>query len=326
MKKDFINEQEIQGYLYQLGQREPLTERVTGENSKNPGTKYITGVIEIATDEEGLNIVPIRYGYVTEKTKSGKENFTYKALKEILDTCNSATPKTWVSAGKDGALKLRATKVSLVTNDWYNTQEDTIVSTQRNEGGFLSIITSFKNKPFSKFSMDILINKILCQTDSENPKAIIKGAVFNVGAGGAKILSPVELTVLNAQGIQYLASLEVNSKNPLLTNVVGHIVNSTISTTEVTEGAWGPIVVDKSKTERYWLVDNMSAEPYAYGTEEVLTGEELMSMIQAREVKLAEEKQRTLERQKQKESSNGAFGYTPPSMPVIKADGQEYKF
>ena len=47
MKKDakFINTEKIEGYVYSIGSGfNELQERVTGENSKNPGTKYIAPV------------------------------------------------------------------------------------------------------------------------------------------------------------------------------------------------------------------------------------------------------------------------------------------
>ena len=59
MKKDvkFINTEKIEGYVYSTGSSfNELQERVTGENSKNPGTKYIAGDLDIAVDEAGLHV------------------------------------------------------------------------------------------------------------------------------------------------------------------------------------------------------------------------------------------------------------------------------
>ena len=76
------NASHIEGKLYQ----HDLTIKVTGDNSKNPGTEFISGNIEIATDDAGINIVPVRFSYVTEfYPKSGKPNDTYKVLSEIID-------------------------------------------------------------------------------------------------------------------------------------------------------------------------------------------------------------------------------------------------
>ena len=61
MKKNMINSVHIEGVLYS----HTLEARVSGENSKNPGTKYIAGDLDIATDENGLNVVTVHYSYVT---------------------------------------------------------------------------------------------------------------------------------------------------------------------------------------------------------------------------------------------------------------------
>mgnify|MGYP003304582515 CR=1 FL=1 len=60
MKKSFINRTHIEGYLYQ----HTLEEKVTGPGSKNPGTKYISGNIDIATDDEMLNIVSVHFVFL----------------------------------------------------------------------------------------------------------------------------------------------------------------------------------------------------------------------------------------------------------------------
>ena len=51
MKKNarFINTERIEGYVYSIGSNfNQLSERVSGENSKNPGTKYIAGDLDVA--------------------------------------------------------------------------------------------------------------------------------------------------------------------------------------------------------------------------------------------------------------------------------------
>ena len=70
--KKMINATHIAGSLYQ----HDLTLKVTGENSKAPGTEFISGNIEIATDDAGVNIVPVHFTYVTATTAKGKANDT----------------------------------------------------------------------------------------------------------------------------------------------------------------------------------------------------------------------------------------------------------
>ena len=77
-----LNRERIEGRIYDFSN---LAEKVTGPGSKNPGTTYIGGSIDIATDDECLNIVTIHYTYITEKTSKGTPDNRYKALKSILD-------------------------------------------------------------------------------------------------------------------------------------------------------------------------------------------------------------------------------------------------
>ena len=44
----FINTEKIEGYVYSTGSNfNQLSERVTGENSKNPGTKYMCWLVSM---------------------------------------------------------------------------------------------------------------------------------------------------------------------------------------------------------------------------------------------------------------------------------------
>ena len=78
--KKMVNNTHIEGALYQ----HDLTLKVTGENSKNPGTEFISGNIEIATDDAGINIVPVHFTYVTATTAKGSANATFNVLKNII--------------------------------------------------------------------------------------------------------------------------------------------------------------------------------------------------------------------------------------------------
>ena len=53
--KAMLNRTHIEGYLYEHA----LEKKVTGPNSKNPGTEFISGTVSIATDDAMTNIVPI---------------------------------------------------------------------------------------------------------------------------------------------------------------------------------------------------------------------------------------------------------------------------
>ena len=111
MKKNFINQTHIEGYLYE----HTLETKVTGDTSKNPGTTYITGTVSIATDEEMTNIVPIHYTYVTAVTSTGKNNPSFQTLSNIVN----GTLKSVMGDGKEVAAKLRVDS-AIGLNEFYS--------------------------------------------------------------------------------------------------------------------------------------------------------------------------------------------------------------
>ena len=128
-----INKMHINGYLYQ----HDLVEKVSGEKSKNPGTSFITGTIEIATDDDCINVVPVHYTYVTPTTKNGGSNNTYIVLKNII----SGVYKTVMSDGKDKATKI-VVDTAIDLNEFFSDRsgKEELVSVKRNEGGFIHVV------------------------------------------------------------------------------------------------------------------------------------------------------------------------------------------
>lgn len=53
MAKKFINQTHCEGYVYESN----LELKVSGPNSKNPGTEFINGTLSVATDDELLNVI-----------------------------------------------------------------------------------------------------------------------------------------------------------------------------------------------------------------------------------------------------------------------------
>ena len=75
--KNMINRSHIEGLIYE----HDLQMRESGPNSKNPGTQFISGTIDIATDDAVTNIVTVHFTYVTPKyAKSGSDNATFATL------------------------------------------------------------------------------------------------------------------------------------------------------------------------------------------------------------------------------------------------------
>ena len=93
-----INTQHIEGRIYQ---HDLTLKTVQNQSSANFGKEFIAGNLEIATDEEGLNVLKVHFTYVTEVTAKGVKNNTFAALKKIIDE-----GKSWVTSVKDAATKV----------------------------------------------------------------------------------------------------------------------------------------------------------------------------------------------------------------------------
>ena len=140
--RNMTNNTHIAGALYQ----HDLAIKVTGENSKKPGTEFISGNIEIVTDDAGVNIVPVHFTYVTAVTGKGKDNATFKVLYDIIDGKHG----TVMTNGADNAATLRIDS-AIGLNEFYSDRsgKEELVSVKRNEGGFVHVVGSivFKSIP-----------------------------------------------------------------------------------------------------------------------------------------------------------------------------------
>ena len=302
----FINTEKIEGYVYSTGSNfNQLSERVSGENSKNPGTKYIAGDLDIAVDEAGLNVISIHYTYVTETYKSGQTNNTYTALKKIIDN----PEKTWVNGGKENAFKVQCTGTALAINDFI-AADGSKVAAVRNENGFCSIVNELgPEAERNTFTADMLITKVT-HVDADPEKniaedfATISGAIFGYGP----VLLPVSFVVRNEMGMSYFENLEATPSNPVFTKVWGRINCMTIKTERTEESAFGEAAVQTyERKSREYVVTGTAKVPYDFGDEEVLTAADVNKMTQDRQVMLAEVEKRYNERQTNKAAGGVNF-------------------
>ena len=283
------NECHIEGYLYEHN----LEKKVSGEKSKNPGTEFISGTISIATDEDILNIVPIHFTYVTALTASGKPNATFATLSNIVD----GTYDTVMNSGKDNAAKIRVDS-AIGLNEFYsdrNGQEE-LVSTKRNEGGFVHLVTDglvddVKNR--NTFKCDMLITNVRhIDADEEKnlpEKAIVRGAIFDF----RKSLLPVEFTAVNPSAINYFEGLDASNSNPVFTQIWGRQVSETVVRTITEESAFGdPHVREVKSNRKDWVITGARPEPYEWDDESTLTAAEVNEAGKERELMLAALKQR----------------------------------
>ena len=178
MKNSMINTTHIEGLLYQHA----LTLRTSGESSKNPGTQYINGTIDIATDDKLLNIVSVHFTYVTAKTAKGNANATFDTLQNIIN----GVLKNVTEHGADVAAKLRIDS-SIGLNEFYSNRSgaDELVSIKRNEGGFVHVTQAIAGDETLRdtFKCDMIITGMRrIEADEEHgrpERGVVKGYIFD---------------------------------------------------------------------------------------------------------------------------------------------------
>ena len=285
------NKTKIDGRLYQHS----LELKESGPNSKNPGTKFISGNVEIATDDAITNIVTVHYTYVTANTSTGKANATFNVLKDIIDKKLGSV----MEHGADNAAIITIDS-AIGLNEFYsdrNGQEE-LVSAKRNEGGFAVVKSAVEEDETKRntFDVDMIITgtrMIEADPEKELPeKMVLRGAIFDF----RNSLLPIELSVLNPRAISYFESLEITQRNPVFTRLQGRQVSEVIKTQKVEESAFGdPIVKEYASTRKDWVVTWAASEPYAWNDESTITSAELTKAMSDRETYLATLKQRQAE-------------------------------
>lgn len=313
----FINAVRIEGYVYSTGSNfNQLSERVTGEKSKHPGTKYIAGDLDIAVDEAGLNVVTVHYAYVTETYKSGQTNNTYTALKKIIDNAD----KTWLNGGKENALKVQCTGAAIGLNDFI-AGDGQKVAAVRIENGFCAVVNELKPEAErNTFSADMLITKVIHvdadpERNIDRDYATINGAIFGYGP----VILPVSFVIRNENGMKYFENLDASPSEPVFTKLWGRVSCLTIKTEKVEPSAFGEAAVQTyERKSREFLVTGAAKVPYDFGDENILTQADVNKMTQARQVLLAEVENRFNEKKMEKTSNESGFEASVAAIPVGK--------
>ncbi len=282
MRKN-TNTENIEGKIYQF----KLEEKVTGEKSKNPGTKYISGTIDVAVDSSCENIIQVHYSYVAPVYGSGKSNPNFNILKQIIDS-----GKTVITDGYDAATVVKLNP-SYAVNDFYPQGQDNLVSNPRNEGGFISLVPENTLHPEGdigryKFEMDVIISNVSeVVPDDGDSYVSIKALAFAYN----NAVLPITLVARNKEAGQYFLNLGANNSNPVYTKVWGKIVNTTVKEEKRIESAFGEATVDVvTRRTREYVITGANPVPYEFDTDATITAAELQKALQDREVYLAEVK------------------------------------
>lgn len=287
--RKMINRTFISGPVYQHS----LEIKVSGPESKNPGTEFITGTLEVATDDAGVNIVPVHFTYTTATYgKSGKPNDTFNTLKNFI----TGAYKTIMKDGAENATKVRIDS-AIGLNEFYTDRsgKEELVSAKRNEGGFVHVVSTLDEdeKKRGTFEVDMIITGVT-HVDGDpdkntSDKAIIKGAIFDF----RNSLLPVEFSAINPRAMDYFENLGASTKSPIFTKLKGVQVSETIVRQIVEESAFGePSVREVKNTRKDFVITWASETPYDWDSEETITAAELREAMAARETALATMKQR----------------------------------
>lgn len=322
MKKKMVNKVTLEGVLYQ----HDLEEKVTGPNSKNPGTHYIAGSIDVATDDAMTNIVTIYYSYVVSTTSKGAVNKTFVTLNNILE----GTYKTYMD-DPDNAVKVRV-DTSIGLNEFYtkdkNTGEEVLVSQMRNMGGFVQTTQFLNNEDQrNEFRCDMVITKAVHVDENEEAgtpeKLTLGGVIFDF----RNQILPVEFTVTSPEGISYFMNEDISGTNPFVTQVWGPEVNSTIvKKTVITSAFGGDEVKETKKTRREFLVTHAAENPYVWDDESFITAEELKKCMGDRETTLAALKKRREEWEAQKAATDSTASAFKAAEVAANSAIPEFKF
>lgn len=283
--KKMTNKTHIEGLLYQHN----LEQKVSAK-----GNEYIKGEIEIATDNEITNIVPIHF-LATSKAAS-----TYAALTNIVN----GTYGSVMADGVDKAAKLRIDS-SIGLNDFYSSRTGELVSVKRNDGGFIHVVNSLDSDESKRntFDLDIVITGVRHVDANEekglSEKAIVKGAIFDYKSA----LMPVELSAVDPDAIAFFESLDASSKNPICTRVKGNQVSETIVKRIEEESAFGaPSVREVKNTRKDFVITWAKAEPYEWDDESFILASDLTKAMAERETYLATIKKESEERKAAKDN------------------------
>lgn len=312
MKSKFYNACNIEGLIYQHS----LELKTSGANSKNPNTQYITGSVEVATDDGCLNIVPVHYTYVTQTTSAGKANPTFNVLSDII----SGVHKNVMAHGAENATKIKISS-SIGLNEFFTERsgKETLVSAKRNEGGFIRIVNEINTDENLRntFDIDMIITKTTHLEENEDAgmpeKVVLHGWIFDF----RKNLLPVDVAVLNPIAMDYFESLGVSENTPVFTRLRGRQISETVKKEIREPSAFNADyvrIIESSRKE--FVVTWAQAEPYLWDDDSSILVSELKEALANREVTIAAIKTRADEYKASKSGgapSNAPSAFAAPS-------------
>lgn len=293
MKQNWENKVNVRGYVFN-------TKNLNMRTTKD-GTNYISGNVNIATDEDALSIVSVSF-YATENYKSGKPNDSYKLLKQIID----GEVHTYEQVGKD-AVKVRV-DATIGVNDFMGNDGE-IRSPKQVRGSFIHLdkYPGFE----AKFEADAVFTSATeREFEGEEPFLSLRGFVL----GFKNAMIPIELTARDKASMNFFESQDISVSEPLAINVSGEIVTNTIVRESTEETAFGERKVNSTRSFQSWVITS-GKTPYEFGDDAVMTKDDIKHLTAEREA--------TLERVKERAANRAGNSFTtskPAAKPVDQYD------
>lgn len=304
MRKN-TNNIHIEGRIYQHTLE---VKTVQNQQSANYGKQYINGNIEVATDNQGMNIIPVNFTFVTEKTKKGTANKTYTEMMKIIQN-----GKTVIGDGFENATMV-SIDTAVAMNDFV-ASDDSMVSQVIAQGGFVSVVSKIQENEHErcKFKMDVVITGVN-RVDAD-PEKFIDNDYVSVRCGAfdfRNALLPMELVVKNEGGMKYFEDLDISPATPVYTQVWGFMDFRNISIPVTEESAFGEAAVTmRNRKMKHWTITGASKVPYDFGDEKVMTADELTKAMQDREIHLADVRKRREDYKAEKAAQTPSAFATP---------------
>lgn len=315
-KQNFINNVSVRGYVFS----HTLQER---DSTRNPGEKIIMGIVNVATDDDALNVVPVNF-FVNEKTKAGKTNATFANLHQII-----AENKTYEECGTNAA-RVRI-QGAIDVNDFYG-RDGQLVTGKRVRGSFLHFLNageaiSSDKVPATSFEADVLLQAAVESESNDGSDYVsLRGFAFNYRGD----VLPVTFSVQSEGGKNFFLGEDISAANPYFGKVWGNI-KSTVVVSEQEEDsaktAFGaPQVHETSRTFRTWEV--VGANVNEGLGEDTVTQAELAQKMGERNARLADLAART---QSQNNTAAGRAGFpasaaAPASNAIPAKNDNNYVF
>lgn len=315
-KQNFINNVSVRGYVFS----HTLQER---DSTRNPGEKIIMGIVNVATDDDALNVVPVNF-FVNEKTKAGKTNATFTNLHQII-----AENKTYEECGTDAA-RVRI-QGAIDVNDFYG-RDGQLVTGKRVRGSFLHFLNageaiSSDKVPATSFEADVLLQAAVESESNDGSDYVsLRGFAFNYRGD----VLPVTFSVQSEGGKNFFLGEDISAANPYFGKVWGNIKSTVVVSEQEedsTKTAFGaPQVHETSRTFRTWEV--VGANVNEGLGEDTITQAALTQKMGERNARLADLAART---QSQNNTATGRAGFpasaaAPASNAIPAKNDNNYVF